>query len=282
MSPKCLECRNRQVTQLTSQAEYTSFTNQRWRASVRPHNHHPSVIRSHSWRSAENSAAYLLPHLASGMDLLDVGCGPGTITVDLAKYVSPGRVVGIDRAETAVNEAVSLGVGNAEFRLGDAYDTGLGDGSFDVIHAHQVLQHLTDPVRALREWKRVLRHGGVLAVRDSDYGAFVWSPADPLLDRWMNLYHQITARNGAEADAGRRLMDWVRTAGFTEVACTSSNWTFADDESRTLWGETWADRVRHSSYAEQALAYDLSTTAELEEIASAFLRWASDPNGVFI
>ena len=246
------------------------------------HGHHPSVIRSHSWRSAENSAAYLLPHLASGMDLLDVGCGPGTITVDLAKYVSPGRVVGIDRAETAVNEAVSLGVGNVEFRLGDAYDTGLGDGSFDVIHAHQVLQHLTDPVRALREWKRVLRHGGVLAVRDSDYGAFVWSPADPLLDRWMNLYHQITARNGAEADAGRRLMDWVRTAGFTEVVCTSSNWTFADEESRTLWGETWADRVRHSSYAEQALAHDLSSTAELEEIASAFLRWASDPNGVFI
>jgi ubiquinone/menaquinone biosynthesis C-methylase UbiE len=216
------------------------------------------------------------------MDLLDVGCGPGTITVDLAKYVAPGRVVGIDRAETAVDEALSLGVATVEFRQGDAYDTGLAGGSFDVVHAHQVLQHLTDPVRALREWKRVLRDGGILAVRDSDYGAFVWSPADPLLDRWMSLYHQLTERNGVEADAGRRLKGWVRAAGFTAVVCTSSNWTFADEESRTLWGETWADRVRHSSYAEQALAHGLSTTAELEEIASAFLRWASDPDGVFI
>ncbi|MEI8392944.1 MAG: methyltransferase domain-containing protein [Actinomycetes bacterium] len=246
------------------------------------HGHHPSVIRSHSWRSVENSAAYLLPHLASGMDLLDVGCGPGTITVDLAKYVSPGRVVGIDRAEAAVDEAVSLGVGKVEFRQGDAYDTGLEDGSFDVIHAHQVLQHLTEPLRALREWKRVLRDGGILAVRDSDYGAFVWSPADPLLDRWMSLYHQLTERNGVEADAGRRLKGWVRTAGFTEIVCTSSNCTFADEESKTLWGETWADRVRQSSYAEQALAYGLSSSAELQEIAGAFLRWASDPDGVFI
>ena len=87
------------------------------------------------------------------------------------------------------------------------------DASFDVVHAHQVLQHLQDPVAALRELRRVLRPGGTLAVRDSDYAAFVWAPADPLLDRWNELYHPITARNGAEADAGRYLLGWVQAAG---------------------------------------------------------------------
>src|SRR6188472_2086916 len=62
------------------------------------HGHHESVLRSHEWRTAENSAAYLLPHLQPGMDLLDVGCGPGTITLDLARLVAPGHVVGVDAA----------------------------------------------------------------------------------------------------------------------------------------------------------------------------------------
>ncbi len=63
------------------------------------HGHHESVLRSHRWRTAANSAAYLLPYLRPGQDLLDIGCGPGTLTGDLARAVSPGRVVGIDRLE---------------------------------------------------------------------------------------------------------------------------------------------------------------------------------------
>ena len=64
--------------------------------NVYTHGHHESVLRSHTWRTAENSAAYLLGHVVAGMDLLDVGCGPGTITVDLAKRVAPGQVIGVD------------------------------------------------------------------------------------------------------------------------------------------------------------------------------------------
>src|ERR1700722_4991597 len=72
------------------------------------HGHHESVLRSHRWRTAENSAAYLLPLLAPGMSLLDVGCGPGTITVDLAPRVAPGPVVGVDRATEVLAEADAL------------------------------------------------------------------------------------------------------------------------------------------------------------------------------
>src|SRR5438552_5361150 len=86
---------------------------------------------------------------------------------------------------------------------------------------------------------RVMRPGGILGVRDSDYVAFAWAPRDPRLERWMHLYHQLTRRNGAEADAGRHLLGWVQTAGFTDAMASSSTWTFADPEGRAWWGGLW-------------------------------------------
>jgi ubiquinone/menaquinone biosynthesis C-methylase UbiE len=138
------------------------------------HGHHDSVLRSHRWRTAENSAGYLLGELRPGLDLLDVGCGPGTITADLARRVAPGRVVGIDTSAAVLEEA-RAGGGDVEFRVGDLYRLDEPDGAFDIVHAHQVLQHLADPVAALTELRRVCR--GVVAARDGDYGAFTWWPA---------------------------------------------------------------------------------------------------------
>ena len=249
------------------------------------HGHHESVLRSHRWRNAQNSAAYLLGRLTPGVALLDVGCGPGTITLDLAKLVAPGMVTGIDRSAEVVAGAEALrhrqGVGNARFVIGDVYALEWGDASFDVVHAHQVLQHLTDPIAAVEQMRRVLQPGGVLAVRDSDYPAFAWAPADPLLDRWLKLYLRIVAGNGAHADAGRRLLGWVQAAGFTDVRVSSSTWTFAEPESRRWWGDLWADRVELSSFADQALAASLSDPEELARIAAAWRRWAERPDGFF-
>jgi ubiquinone/menaquinone biosynthesis C-methylase UbiE len=252
---------------------------------VYTHGHHESVLRSHRWRTAENSAAYLLPHLRPGLDLLDVGCGPATITVDLAARVAPGRVVGVDRAPTALREAEQqlAGAGsNLEFQLADVYALGFDDRSFDVVHAHQLLQHLTDPVAALSEMRRVLRPDGLLAVRDGDYGGFIWAPTDPVLDRWMELYHEVCAHNRATAEAGRHLLGWAQAAGFSAIEATSSTWTFADPTSRQWWGELWAERMTRSAIAEQAIDYGLSSRAELEEIAQAWHRWVQDEAGYFV
>ena len=249
------------------------------------HGHHPSVLRSHTWRTAANSAAYLLGSLQPGQDLLDVGCGPGTITLDLAELVAPGRVVGVDAAPEVLAQADELrrsrAVPNAEFRAGDVYALDLPDASFDVVHAHQVLQHLSRPVAALVEMRRVLRPGGTLAVRDGDYGAFVWAPAAPELTRWRELYHRVTARNGGEADAGRYLLGWVRRAGFVDAVAGSSTWTFADPESRAWWAGSWAERVEHSTLAEQAVSYGLADAAELAAIAAGWRRWAEAADGFF-
>jgi len=164
------------------------------------HGHHASVLRSHQWRTAENSAAYLLPHLRPGQDLLDVGCGPGTITADLAELVAPGRVVALDQAEGVLTQAAAVaterGLTTVDFAVGDVFALDFPDDSFDVVHAHQVLQHVGDPVAALREMRRVCRPGGYVAARDGDYGAFTWYPADPALDEWLALYRALARRNG--------------------------------------------------------------------------------------
>ncbi|MDP9429296.1 MAG: methyltransferase domain-containing protein [Actinomycetota bacterium] len=246
------------------------------------HGHADPVLQSHRWRTAENSAAHLLPHLQAGQELLDVGCGPGTITVDLAARIAPGRAVGVDRSPDPLEEARALAARRGvavEFAVGDVYGLAADDGSFDVVHAHQVLQHLTDPVAALREMARVCRPGGVIAVRDVDYATVTWFPADEGLDRWLDLYSRVARRNGAEPDAGRRLLAWAHEAGLRDVTATASSWCYASEAERQWWGNSWAGRATASAFAEQALGYGLAAPADLEDIAAAWLRWAAADDG---
>lgn len=250
------------------------------------HGHHESVLRSHRWRTAENSAGFLLSHLHAGVNVLDVGCGPGTISADLAMIVAPGTVRGIDLSRDVIEMARSTysneGRDNLSFDVDDVYALSSPDASVDVVFAHQLLQHLSDPVSALREMHRVLREGGLLAVRDADFAAFAWSPGDPRLERWMEIYHLAARANGAEPDAGRHLAQWAREAGFHSLVVTSSNWTYYSPEERRWWGELWAERVLESDFARQSLEYGFTTLDELRGIANAFRTWADDEDGVFI
>jgi ubiquinone/menaquinone biosynthesis C-methylase UbiE len=169
--------------------------------NVYTHGHHESVLRSHSWRTAENSAAYLLPHLRPGLSLLDIGAGPGTITADLARLVEPGRTTALEAGETALDITrgtfAKLDI-SVDFVVGDVHRLDLPEDAYDVVHAHQVLQHVADPVQALREMRRVCKPGGIVAARDSDYHAFTWFPALPELDEWMALYQRMARANGGE------------------------------------------------------------------------------------
>lgn len=250
------------------------------------HGHHASVLRSHTWRTAENSAGYLLAHLRPGMSLLDVGCGPATITIDLARRLAPGRVVGIEPVEEPLTiasaAAEAAGVGNVSFELGDVYDLGFADDTFDVVHAHQVLQHLTDPVAALREMRRVSRPGGLVAVRDADYGAMTWFPPSDGLSRWQQVYRDTARAGGAEPDAGRHLKSWALAAGFDDVTCTADTWCFARPEDVSWWSDLWAERVVHSNLATQARAVGLATDADLADLAGAWRTWGAEPAAWFI
>jgi SAM-dependent methyltransferase len=247
------------------------------------HGHHESVLRSHRWRTAENSAAYLLPHLSSGVTVLDIGCGPGTITADFATLVTPARVTALEQTEAALGlaraEITRRGLANVEFVTGDVHALDFADDSFDVVHAHQVLQHVGDPVTALREMRRVTKPGGVIAVRDSDYAAFAWYPRLPGLDEWLALYEKVARGNGGEPDAARHLLAWAHAAGLTEVTASSSTWCFATPEDREWWGGMWAERVLKSEMAATALGTGAATTDDLQRISEAWQQWAADRDG---
>src|SRR5262249_36743485 len=181
----------------------------------------------------------------------------------------------------ASTNACAQGV-SVEWRVGDAYALPFADASFDVVHAHQVLQHLSEPVRALAEMRRVLRPDGVLAARDGDYACLSWAPQDPILSRWLELYRTVARRNAGEPDAGRFLKGWALAAGFREIQATSSTWTFADRRSCEWWGGLWADRCEQSLFGEQAIAYGLTTREELGTIAAAFRAWSKQPDAFFM
>jgi ubiquinone/menaquinone biosynthesis C-methylase UbiE len=252
-------------------------------ADAYAHGHHASVLRSHTWRTAENSAAYLLPLLRPGTRVLDVGSGPGTITADFARLVAPGQVVGIDASSDVVEKAAadtaSLGLANLRFETADAYALDMADDSFDIAHAHQVLQHVGDPVAMLREMRRVTAPGGVVAARDVDNEGVIWSPDHPELTEWLELYLEVHRGVSGEPAAGRRLKAWAREAGFAEVTCSASLWLFESDEDRAWWGGMWAERAVASAFAENAIRLGLADRDQLERISAGWQRWAEDPDG---
>ncbi len=249
------------------------------------HGHAASVLRSHANRTVANSAAYLIPRLRPGARVLDVGCGPGTITADLAARVAPGVVVGIeptpDPLEDARAHAAAVGVANVTFAVGDVYALDYPDDSFDVVHAHQVLQHLGEPVAALREMLRVCAPDGVVAVRDADYAAMTWYPSDQRLARWLAIYRAVAHGNGAEPDAGRRLLAWANAAGAGEVTASASVWCYATPDERAWWGGMWADRILTSAITTQALDGGHADEAELRAISAAWRTWAAHDDGWF-
>ena len=243
------------------------------------HGHHESVLKSHTWRTIANSAAYLEPNLTAGLSLLDVGCGPGTITVEFADRLAPGRVVGLDAAAAAIEKAREFERPNLDFLEANVYELPFDDDSFDIAHTHQTLHHLADPVAALREMRRVTRPGGIVAAREVDYAGTIWFPQVPGLDAWLTLYERVHRSNGGDPDAGRRVKAWALEAGFSQVATTASVWNFSDADDREWWGSMWEARVLQSAFAADALAKDLASQGELEEISRAWREWADSEAG---
>ncbi len=245
------------------------------------HGHHPSVLAAHAWRTIENSAAYLEPHLQPGSSLVDVGSGPGSITIEFARRLGVERVLGLDGAAEAVafarEAAVEAGL-EVRFEQGDLYALPLDDAAVDIAHAHQVLQHLGDPVGALREMARVVRPGGIVAARDIDAGGVLIHPLSPELARWLELYVSIPLANGGEARAGRRLLQWAHAAGLRDVTATASTWLFTADHDGPWWGGLWAERVVSSSFADDAVRHGLASRDELAAISRAWRDWAADPD----
>jgi len=223
---------------------------------------------------------------------------------------SAAQVTGVERSRRALHSAVtsasSRGIG-AQFLAGDAYQLPFPDGHFDVVVAHQVLQHLADPVLALRECLRVTAPGGVVAVRDADYSAMSYFPAPLGLREWTHRYRAIAHANGAEPDAGRHLIEWALAAGcgVDRLAYSTSTWVYSNvpgTKEPSEFAESWCRRVDEERFRSQlggvlgicgpstvevagsaeARSAAEATDAAVDRIVDGWRQWAEDPSAVFV
>lgn len=248
-----------------------------------------SVLRSHTSRTAENSAGFLLPHLRRSDRVLDIGCGPGTITLSLAKYVERGSVVGVDYSDTVIEEArkrlqEDAESSNVSFHAASVYELPYEDDTFDVVYAHQMLLHLDDAPKALREMRRVCGVGGLVACREGDWATTMLYPTNPVLERWKTVAGQVFRATGAEPDAGRRLIEWAIQAGYASnvIDYSSSNQTYAGERDASWWGQSWAQRSSADDWQTKALNTGSVTHDQLAQIAPAWLQWSQRPDSVYV
>ena len=266
------------------------------RAKTYTQGHSEATVASHASRTVESDAAFLLPYIKATDRLLDVGCGPGTITVGFAKYATQGSVTGVDMGEPVLNKARELaakaelpseGPGSVTFENGDCTNLRYADETFDVVFASQLLTHIPPPdvlLKVLGEMRRVLKPGGILATRDAADVHFY--PRHLNLDRlWTGNMCKALRHGAADADlAGAMLPIYVRQAGFgagaQQLVVGGGTTVHSSDESKRWWAATSEDRLRDGEAIRKSWLAAGVTREEIDEARDALRRWG-DTDGAW-
>lgn len=237
-------------------------------------------------RTVETHAAFLLPYLQPHMRLLDCGCGPGTITTGLAKVVAPGDVLGLDadqhQVDRANDHAAKEGVPNVTFEVASVYELPYPEASFDVVFSSALLEHLGTPVQALREMWRVLKPGGLVAVRIPDYDGFLYGgPHADAVQQYWDIEDEYRKHHGGDERLGKHLRALVRNAGFVRVEASASYEVMGTDERVQLFGDIVVLLVSDAKWVEERVNLDLVDDDTVEKMKAAVQVWASHPDAFF-
>ena len=235
-------------------------------------------------RSASRDAAFIVPHLRSGMQLLDVGCGPGSITLGLAEIVAPGEVVGIDAQSKQIEQSRELasarGRTNVRFETADVYQLPFADATFDIVFAHAVFMHLREPARALVELRRVLCPDGIAALRDPDVTASFRGPTTALLEQWRTVGSKVFRHNGGNPAVGRDYRRMLLDAGFARAEAGASADSAGTAEETFRKAEFFKAQAR--GYAHTALANGWTDQETVDAILADLDRWGGRPDSFAI
>ena len=239
------------------------------------------MLESLRRNTAQASAAYLLPYLRPGLRVLDFGCGPGTISVGLARAVAPGELHGVDmeasQIELARSVAMAGGQDNVTFHVADVTDMPFEDGYFDVAHCHNVLMHIPDTAAVLAEVKRVLKPGGIIGCREMICGSCFTHPDFGVIGRAWEMFEDLLAADDAHPQMGRQLKGHLREAGFTNIQTSASLDDFSTPAEIAFVYEFANRWFLAPEVTEAAIKYGAATEALCEAIRQAYDRWRFDP-----
>ena len=184
--------------------------------------------------TAENCAEYMLPYLRPGLRVLDFGCGPGTISVGIARRIDPGELHCVDMEESQIEMARSVakenGQGNAVFHLCDATNLPFEDDFFDIAHGHNILMHVPDTQALLAEIKRVLKPGGLICCREMITASSFAYPDKDVAQRLWDLFEDVVAANDGHPHMGKDMKAHILEAGFTNIRVSASFNTYDTPE----------------------------------------------------
>jgi ubiquinone/menaquinone biosynthesis C-methylase UbiE len=241
------------------------------------------VIQNHYiGREATSVADFFLPHLQPGMSLLDCGCGPGALTLGLAKVVAPGKVVGIDleprMIERAIATATAQQIGNVCFEVANICALPFADRSFDALFTGAVLEHLRHPGQALQELYRVLKPGGCIGIINTDWGEPLISPPDDAVRQFFALFERGFNHHGGSLNRGRHLRRMMRQAGFTvtDFSAAFNNATTPETIQRSVAG--YVEWIDHLPLFEEAIALGWVNRAALDDMGAQMRRWSEHPD----
>ena len=247
--------------------------------------HGEDVSRRLSRRNLEKDAAYILSHLEPGMRVLDVGCGPGSISVGLAAAVSPGEFHGIDMSQSQIDFATSTaqenGLSNAQFQVADVIALPFPDNHFDVVHCSAVLMHVPDTQSALTEILRVLRSGGIFGANEPTGVSFI-EPDIGNSTRLAEVFSAVLASNGGHPNIGKELKGKMFDAGFVDIEATGMVESFcrpSDPGEPTLF-DSIKELILGPIISGRAIDLGIATQAEFDQWNKDFLVWQDSP-GVF-
>jgi 2-polyprenyl-3-methyl-5-hydroxy-6-metoxy-1,4-benzoquinol methylase len=155
--------------------------------------------------------------VTAGMRCIDLGCGGGAVTAELAQLVAPdGFVTGVDVDEVklalAQEAARARGITNVAFRalnINEWHEP----AAYDVVFSRFLLQHLHQPVALLQRMWAAVRPGGVIIVEDADFDGWCCQPANEGFAFFLRTYSHVLARAGGDHTIGRKLYRYALAAG---------------------------------------------------------------------
>ena len=233
-------------------------------------------------RSFETHCQFLQPYLRPGMKILDCGCGPGTVTIGLARIVVPATVIAIDIDEEQLNiayeNAKKAGIGNIEFKQASTLNLPFEDNTFDVVFSHAVLHHLKHPALALIEQKRAVKDGGIIATRDPYRGHeyFIY-PQNKLVAEALVLYHRSLIDSGADMDLGIKLAELFHTVGLKEIQHS----LVCDNYGAAKAADFYSQAIMEAPYYQKLLANHEVTLEQLKEYQQAWIDFSKIPGAYY-